>query len=313
MVGYLHHDLFVKHLEGYPHVESPGRLLAIMQRIKKSPIVSSLRFIEAEPAERSWIERVHDRGYVEGILSLEIEDAVMLDWGDTVATPASPQAALHAAGAGVQAARMVLSGELPTAFCAVRPPGHHAERNRAMGFCIFNNIAIAAADLIEEGGLERVSIVDWDVHHGNGTESIFIEDEKVQYVSLHQYPHYPGTGHAETVGLGRGAGFNLNIPMGTGAGDSEYLEAFEKRVIPALDAYKPQFILISAGFDGHGDDPLSGTLLTSGAYGEMTRLLKGCAARHCEGRIISMLEGGYDLEALAESVESHLTALDRGR
>ena len=309
MIGYFHHDLFVKHLEGYPHVESPARLLAIMERIKASPALSSLRFIEADAAEREWIERVHDRGYVDGILSLEIAEAVILDWGDTVATPASPQAALLAAGAGVQAVRMVLSGELSAAFCAVRPPGHHAERNRAMGFCIFNNIAIAAADLIEEGGLERVSIVDWDVHHGNGTERIFIEDEKVQYVSLHQYPHYPGTGHAETVGSGRGTGFNLNIPMGTGAGDGEYLEAFEQRVIPALDRHEPQFILVSAGFDGHGDDPLSGTLLTSGAFGEMTGMLKACAARHCGGRIVSMLEGGYDLEALAESVERHITAL----
>jgi acetoin utilization deacetylase AcuC-like enzyme len=312
MTGYIHHDLFLKHLESYPHVESPARLLSIMEKIKASPVVSSIRFIEAEPAERAWIERVHDRNYVDGILSLEIDDAVMLDWGDTVATPASPQAALYAAGAGVQATRLVLSGELSSAFCAVRPPGHHAERSRAMGFCIFNNIAVAAADLIGEGGLERVSIVDWDVHHGNGTERIFIEDEKVQYISLHQYPHYPGTGHAETVGTGSGTGFNLNLPMGTGAGDMEYLEAFEKRVIPTLDQYKPQFILISAGFDGHGDDPLSGTLLTSEAYGTMTTMLKECAARHCEGRIVSLLEGGYDLDALAESVEWHLSALAAG-
>jgi acetoin utilization deacetylase AcuC-like enzyme len=309
MVGYLYHELFMRHLEGYSHVESPQRLIAILERVKKSPVAVSLRFIEAEPAERAWLERVHDRAYVEGILSLEIEEAVVLDWGDTIATPLSPEAALHAAGAGVQAARMVLEGTIQSAFCAVRPPGHHAERNRAMGFCIFNNIAVAAADLVEAGGLERVTIVDWDVHHGNGTERIFIEDEKVQYISLHQYPHYPGTGHADTVGRGRGTGFNVNIPMGTGAGDSGYLEVFEKRVIPAIDEYRPQFILISAGFDAHGSDPLSGTLLTSGAYGTMTEMLKGAATRHCSGRIVSLLEGGYDLEALAESVECHLAAL----
>jgi acetoin utilization deacetylase AcuC-like enzyme len=309
MVGYLYHELFVKHLEGYAHVESPQRLTAIMERVKASPVAGSLEFIEAEPAELSWIERVHDREYVSGILELEIDTAVVLDWGDTVATPASIDAALHAAGAGVQAARLVLGGKLTSAFCAVRPPGHHAERNRAMGFCIFNNIAVAAADLVEEQGLERVAIVDWDVHHGNGTERIFIEDEKVQYISLHQFPHYPGTGHANTVGRGSGTGFNLNIPMGTGAGDPEYLEAFEQIVIPALDEFKPQFILISAGFDGHGDDPLSGTLLTSEAYGAMTTMLKGCAERHCDGRIVSMLEGGYDLDALAESAERHIAAL----
>jgi acetoin utilization deacetylase AcuC-like enzyme len=309
MVGYIYHDIFVKHLEGFQHVESPERLTAIVEKVKASPVARSLEFIVAEPAEPSWIERVHDRDYVTGILSLEIDNAVVLDWGDTVATPASIDAALHAAGAGVQGARLVLEGKLSSAFCAVRPPGHHAERNRAMGFCIFNNIAVAATELIEGQGLERVAIVDWDVHHGNGTERIFIEDEKVQYISLHQYPHYPGTGHADTVGTGSGAGFNLNIPMGTGAGDHEYLEAFESIVIPALDEFEPQFILISAGFDAHGDDPLSGTLLTSDAFGSMTTMLKGCAERHCEGRIVSMLEGGYDLDALAESAERHIAAL----
>jgi acetoin utilization deacetylase AcuC-like enzyme len=309
MVGYIYHDLFIRHLEGFQHVESPERLVAIMSKVKASPAADSIEFIEAEPAEVSWIERVHDREYVRGIITLEIDHAVVLDWGDTVATPASIEAALHAAGAGVQAARLVLEGKLESAFCAVRPPGHHAERNRAMGFCIFNNIAVAAADLIESQGLDRVAIIDWDVHHGNGTERIFIEDEKVQYISLHQFPHYPGTGHADTVGTGSGTGFNLNIPMGTGAGDSEYIEALEQIVIPALDEFKPQLILISAGFDGHGDDPLSGTLLTSEMYGTMTTMLKECAERHCQGRIVSMLEGGYDLDALAESAERHLAAL----
>jgi acetoin utilization deacetylase AcuC-like enzyme len=309
MIGYFHHELFIRHLEGYGHVESPKRLSAILEWVKKSPVAASLRFIEAQPAELAWLERVHDRGYIEGVLSLEIEEAVVLDWGDTIATPSSPEAALHAAGAGVQAARMVLEGKLESAFCAVRPPGHHAERGRAMGFCIFNNIAVAAADLVEWGSLERITIVDWDVHHGNGTESIFIGDDKVQYISMHQYPHYPGTGHADTVGTGRGTGYNVNIPMGTGAGDKDYLEIFRRRVIPAIDEYKPQFILISAGFDAHGDDPLSGTLLTSAAFGTMTKLLKEAAARHCEGRIVSTLEGGYDLEALAESVERHIKAL----
>ncbi|MCK4237444.1 MAG: histone deacetylase [Candidatus Krumholzibacteria bacterium] len=309
MIGFFYHDLFARHLEGYGHVESPERLKSILKKIKKGPISDSISFLEAEPAEREWLERVHDRGYVEGILTLEIKDAVILDWGDTVATVASPQAALYAAGAGVQAVRMVLGGKLPCAFCAVRPPGHHAERSRAMGFCIFNNIAVAAADLIGEGGLERVAIVDWDVHHGNGTENMFIDDDKVCYISLHQHPHYPGTGHADTVGNGRGKGFTINIPMGAGAGDNEYLEAFDGRVLPALDDFKPEFILISAGFDGHGDDPLSGMLLTSSVYGKMTTLLREVAERHSGGRIVSFLEGGYDLEALAESVEEHLAAL----
>jgi acetoin utilization deacetylase AcuC-like enzyme len=309
MIGFIRHELFLKHLQGFSHVESPERVKAIIERVSKSPVAKSLLFIEAEPAEREWLERVHTPDYVRGILSLEIEEAVVLDWGDTVATPASPQAALYAAGAGVQAAKLVLDGAISSAFCCVRPPGHHAEPDRAMGFCIFNNIAVTAAHLIEAAGLKRVAIVDWDVHHGNGTEKIFIEDDRVLYISLHQYPHYPGTGHAGTTGIGKGAGFNINLPMGAGAGDREYLAAFDKRILPALDEFKPEFILISAGFDAHGDDPLSGTTLTTGAYGKMTELLKASAERHCKGRIVSLLEGGYDINALAESVEEHLTAL----
>ncbi|HUV36655.1 MAG TPA: histone deacetylase [Patescibacteria group bacterium] len=309
MVGIFHHELFEKHLEGYQHPERPERVKVIMKRLRSFEPVDSLTFIEAAPAERAWIERIHDPGYVNGILSLEITDAVVLDWGDTVATPATPQAALHAAGAAVQASRMVLAGELASAFCPVRPPGHHAEHDRAMGFCLFNNIAIAAADLLEHGGLRRVAIVDWDVHHGNGTEKSFIEEARVLYVSLHQYPHYPGTGHERTVGTGPGAGYTMNVPMGAGAGDREYLDAFENRVIPALDSFKPEFILISAGFDAHGDDPLSGALLTTEAFGRMTEYLKAAAERHCGGKIVSLLEGGYDLDALADSVEAHLTVL----
>jgi len=309
VIGFIRHELFLKHLQGYSHVECPERVEAIIERVSKSPIAKSILFIDAEPAERAWLERVHTSEYVRGILSLEIEEAVVLDAGDTVATPASPQAALYAAGAGVQAAKLVLDGKISSAFCCVRPPGHHAEPDRAMGFCIFNNVAVAAAHLVEAAGLKRVAIVDWDVHHGNGTEKIFIEDDRVLYISLHQYPHYPGTGHASTTGIGKGKGFNINLPMGAGAGDREYLAAFDNRIVPALDEFKPEFILISAGFDAHGDDPLSGTTLTTGAYGKMTELLKASAERHCGGRIVSLLEGGYDIHALAESVEEHIRAL----
>jgi acetoin utilization deacetylase AcuC-like enzyme len=309
MIGIIRHELFTKHLAGYAHVESPRRVEAILERIKKSTVASSLSFIEAEPAKIEWLERVHDPKYVKDILALEIDEAVVLDWGDTVATKATPAAALHAAGAGVQAARLVLEERISSAFCCVRPPGHHAERSRAMGFCIFNNIAVAAAHLVEAEGLERVAIVDWDVHHGNGTESMFIDDDRVLYISLHQYPHYPGTGSAETIGSGKGRGYTINLPMAAGAGDREYLAAFRNRIIPALDEFKPEFILISAGFDAHEDDPLSGMVLTSSAFRKMTVLLKESAEKHCKGRIVSMLEGGYDISALAESVEEHLAVL----
>jgi len=309
MTGFLWHELFAKHLAGYTHVECPQRVEAILKRIRKSPVATALSFIEAEPAKIEWLERVHDREYVKAILSLEIEEAVILDCGDTVATKATPAAALHAAGAGVQAARLVLDGKISSAFCCVRPPGHHAERNRAMGFCVFNNIAVAAAHLVEAEGLRRVAIIDWDVHHGNGTERMFIDDERVLYISLHQYPHYPGTGSSETTGSGRGQGYTINLPMGAGAGDREYISAFRGRIIPALDEFKPEFILISAGFDAHEEDPLSGTILTTSAYRTMTVLLKASAEKHCEGRIVSFLEGGYDIQALAESVEEHVSAL----
>ena len=280
-----------------------------MKRLRGSSLAPRLSFIEAESASEKWLALVHDPEYVKGILSLEIDEAVVLDWGDTIATKATPRAALLAAGAGVQAARLVLDGTLGSAFCCVRPPGHHAERGRAMGFCIFNNVAVAAAYLVEEEAVRRVAVVDWDVHHGNGTERMFLEDDRVLYISLHQYPHYPGTGSADTVGAGRGAGYTLNLPMGAGAGDREYLLAFSDRVIPALDEFKPLFILVSAGFDGHAEDPLSSTLLTSPAYGRMTAMLRECAERHCGGKIVSMLEGGYDLAALADSVEEHVRAL----
>jgi len=170
MIGYIYHDLFIRHLEGYPHVERPERLEAINKQIRQSPIAEKISFIEARPAKREWLEKVHSSKYIEDVITLDIKNATVLDWGDTVATPATPQAALYAAGAGVLAVQKVLDGEITSAFCAVRPPGHHAEEHRAMGFCIFNNIAVAAAYLLDEGGLKRVAIVDWDIHHGNGTE-----------------------------------------------------------------------------------------------------------------------------------------------
>jgi acetoin utilization deacetylase AcuC-like enzyme len=311
MTGIYYHDLFGRHLEGYGHVEASSRYWAVIERLRDCPFTQRLEFIEALPADPEVIAAVHDSEYVDGILSLEIDEAVVLDWGDTVATPDTPRAALYAAGAGVQASRDILEGKVANAFCPVRPPGHHAERGRAMGFCIFNNIAVTARWLTGEAGLGRVAIIDWDIHHGNGTEGMFLDDPGVLYVSLHQYPHYPGTGHYNMVGTGRGTGYTLNIPLGTGADDGKYREEFEQRVLPALDKFEPEMILISAGFDAHADDPLSGAMLSTGMYAEMTEMLAGAADRHCGGRILSLLEGGYDLDALADSVEAHVGVLAR--
>ncbi|MBN2071763.1 MAG: histone deacetylase [Candidatus Krumholzibacteriota bacterium] len=312
MTGIIYHELFGRHLQGYNHVESPQRYLTLIERLRKSDFPGPVRFIESIPADRKTIEFVHDRAYVESILSLKPEKYLMLDAGDTITTKDSVQAAVYSAGAGLLGAKMVLDGELSNAFSLGRPPGHHAERNRAMGFCIFNNISITASWLIREGGISRVAIIDWDVHHGNGTENIFLEEDRVMYISLHQYPHYPGSGHADMKGKGKGVGFNLNLPMEYATDDSIYLSAFNERVVSALDRFAPEFILISAGFDAHRDDPLSGINLTSGAFREMTQLIMEVAEKHAAGRIVSFLEGGYNLDALSESVEEHVRALTRG-
>lgn len=309
MTGIIYHELFGRHLEGYGHVESPDRYKAVMERLSKCTFSDSLKFIEAQPAEVEWIEEVHDSNYVNDIITMRVESPVVLDWGDTVATSSSQKAALYSAGAAVQASRLVLEGDIDNAFSTGRPPGHHAERDRAMGFCIFNNISIAAAWLLRWGGLKKIAIIDWDVHHGNGTERIFLGEERVYYISLHQYPHYPGTGHFNTTGTGSGKGYTLNIPVGTGATDELYLAKFENDIIPALERFEPEFILISAGFDAHGADPLSGGLLSSGVFAEMTSIIRKVADKYSNGRIVSLLEGGYDLDALAESVEKHVKAL----
>ncbi len=309
MLAVFYHRLFARHLEGYAHPEQPARVKSIMERLETGVLRGRYDLIEPGPAESGWIERIHDKSHYDRIVGLRATGPTVLDAGDTVATEATPEAALLAAGAAVEAVRVVLSGEYTGAFCCVRPPGHHAERSRAMGFCLFNNTAIAASDLLTHGGLERVAIIDWDVHHGNGTERAFADSSQVLFVSLHQYPHYPGTGPADFTGTSNGKGFTINAPMKAGAGPDDYLAAFDDRVVPALECYRPQFILISAGFDAHREDPMAQINLGADTYAEMTRRLRDVAARHCDGRIVSILEGGYNLSALAESVEQHLKAL----
>jgi acetoin utilization deacetylase AcuC-like enzyme len=214
-----------------------------------------------------------------------------------------------AAGAVIQAAEDVHYGKLKNAFCAVRPPGHHAERERAMGFCLVNNVATAAAHLIEELKYERVLILDWDAHHGNGTQHIFYDDPKVFYFSCHQYPFYPGTGASNETGAGAGKGFTLNVPLAARTGDREFLAAIKDRLIPAAENFRPQFILISAGFDAHRADPLAELEVTEEAFAQATQIVRKFAEEECGGKLVSVLEGGYDLEALAKSVIIHLKIL----
>jgi len=207
------------------------------------------------------------------------------------------------------AADKVMAGSLDNAFCLVRPPGHHAEPGRAMGFWLYNSVAIAARYLQRQHGLEKILVVDWDVHHGNGTQAAFWRDPSVLYYSIHQYPHYPGSGAADELGAAEGEGTTLNSPMDAGAGDGDYLDELERRLLPAAERFKPDFVLVSAGFDAHRDDPLATMGVTADGFGRMTTLVQGLADQLCAGRLVSVLEGGYNLEALADSVTAHLTAL----
>jgi acetoin utilization deacetylase AcuC-like enzyme len=259
--------------------------------------------IQPRRASQAELEAVHTREHIERIRAACERGGGALDGGDTFASPASYDVALLAAGAVVSAIDAVVSGKAASAFCAVRPPGHHAERDEPMGFCLFNNVAVGARYARQRHGIERVAILDWDVHHGNGTQHIFEEDPTVLYASLHQYPLYPGTGAASERGTGEGEGTTLNIPLPAGTDEKRYLEEFESSLLPALRAFAPGLLLISAGFDAHRDDPLANMLLTEESYAEFTRLVAPVAP------IVSVLEGGYNLQALASSVEHHLRAL----
>jgi acetoin utilization deacetylase AcuC-like enzyme len=263
--------------------------------------------IAPSSASRAEIERVHTRRHVDEVEATRDRRRTVFD-ADTAANEHSHEAATLAAGAALDATRAAISGDAKRPFVVMRPPGHHAEADRAMGFCLFNNAAIAAADALS-AGMQRVAIVDWDVHHGNGTERIFYDRRDVFYVSLHQEHHYPGTGRREDAGRGDGVGFTLNVPLPSGSGREEYLQAFDQVVLPALKRYEPQLFIVSAGFDGHERDPLAGMLLDGDAYAAITARLCAIADTFASGRIVHLLEGGYDLAGLADGMRGVLSAL----
>jgi acetoin utilization deacetylase AcuC-like enzyme len=307
--GFVYHSNYLAHDMGKGHPESPERLRAIMARLEEGGVHSRLVHIKPEPADDEWVTRTHTGRYVEYLKSRSPDSGrVSLD-PDTSMSRGSLAAAYLAVGGALRAADAIMAGTVDHAFCAVRPPGHHAEADRAMGFCLFNNVAIAARYLQGRYGVNRVLIVDWDVHHGNGTQHSFYEDPSVLFFSTHQYPHYPGTGRATESGAGQGQGFTLNVPMPAGLGDEEYHEVFERVLVPAADAFEPEFVIISAGFDAHRDDPLADMGLTEEGYARLTGIVAGIARRHSRGRILSCLEGGYNLIALAASVERHILGL----
>ena len=307
--GLIYDPRYLEHDMGAGHPESPQRLRAIMQRLEQSGLASALTRIEPRKAEDEWVALVHQPRYLEFLnQQAPTHGRLSLD-ADTAMSSGSLTAAYLAAGAALAGVDAIMAGQVEHVFCAVRPPGHHAEVDRAMGFCFFNNVAIAARYVQKRYGVRRVLIVDWDVHHGNGTQHSFDQDPSVLFFSTHQYPHYPGTGRATERGIGAAEGLTINVPMEAGEGDDEYRTVFQRVLVPAADLFKPEFVIISAGFDAHRDDPLANMGLTEAGYADLTAIVAGIAARHCRGRLLSSLEGGYNLAALSMSVERHIRSL----
>lgn len=308
-VGIISHPAFLEHEMGRSHPESPERLRAILARLHETGLWERLIHLDPRPASHEWIEKVHDPSYVERLEHhAPLSGYASLD-PDTALCPGTLTAAFLAAGGAMTAVDAIMNNQLDQVFCAIRPPGHHAEKNRAMGFCFFNNVAVATRYVQARHGIKRVLIVDWDVHHGNGTQHTFYDDPSVLFFSTHQYPHYPGTGSTSESGGPHAKGLTINVPLSGGQGDEEYCAVFESALVPAAESFQPEWVMISAGFDAHRDDPLASMGLTEEGYGALTRIVAGIANRHASGRIVSCLEGGYQLPALAASVERHLQTL----
>jgi acetoin utilization deacetylase AcuC-like enzyme len=307
--GYLYDDIYLAHDTGGYHPERPERLTAINQAIEKAVFFEKLSGFGAVEADIDSIALVHDRGYIERVKKECEAGYGNLSTGDTAICPRSYAIALRAAGGILGVVDAVLNDKIKTAFCAVRPPGHHASQRRGMGFCLFNNIAIAARYAQKRYGLERVLIADWDVHHGNGTQDIFYEDPTVYFMSTHQYPWYPGTGHYTETGAGKGKGFTLNRPFPAGAGNTEIIGAFKNDFLAAARKFKPDLTLVSAGFDSRIGDPLGYLRIDDQGFRELTRIMIEISRIAENGRLISILEGGYSLEGLAAAVSAHLDEL----
>ncbi len=298
-----------KHDPGPGHPERPARYTAVMDRLESAGLLDKLVRLPERSASDDELSLVHTGRYIELVAREVAQNRRQLSTGDTAISGYSLESARAAAGCGLSAVDAVLSGAVTNAFCVVRPPGHHAGADRGMGFCVFNNLAVAARYAQHKYGLERVLIADWDVHHGNGTQDIFYDDRMVLFFSTHQSPWYPGTGDASETGEGPGAGTTINCPFPAGSGREQILTAFERRLLPAAKDFRPDLILISAGFDSRKNDPLGLFTLSDEDFADLTRLMTGLAAECCGNRVVSVLEGGYSLQGLALASEAHVRAL----
>ncbi|MEV7283245.1 histone deacetylase family protein [Streptomyces sp. NPDC093252] len=303
-----HHPAFADHRTTPGHPERPDRYRVVEATLRQERFDRLVR-VEANIADPDVTRYVHSNRYVDTLEAARpAEGYVLLDGGDTMMEPSTWEVVLRGVGGTLQAVDAVLAGDVQNAFVASRPPGHHAETERAMGFCLFNNIGIGARHAQRNHGLGRVAIVDFDVHHGNGTQEIFYSDPSVLYASTHQMPLFPGTGAVSETGVGN----IVNSPLSPGDGGTALREAFEARILPTLDAFRPELILVSAGFDAHERDPLASLEMTADDFGWATRMLMDAAERNCDGRLVTVLEGGYDLRGLAESVDAHVSELQKG-
>ena len=303
ITAFISHSDCEKHDMGAQHPECPSRLRAIRQHFDHSGLLQELCVIEATAADPACIERAHPGSYLNDITDQSPSEGLAYIDPDTALNPHSLDAALLAAGAAVQGVEGVIGGAYQRAFCAVRPPGHHAEIDQAMGFCVFNNVAVAALQALSHDSIERVAIIDFDVHHGNGTVSIFKDDPRVMVCSSFQYPYYPG--RLQTVDRAT----IINTPLPAGCDSARYRRAIEQQWLPALESFKPDLLLVSAGFDAHRDDPLAQLQLVDDDYRWITEFIVSCANSHARGRIVSVLEGGYNLQALATASFQHVSTL----
>ena len=307
--GLVYDPIFLEHDTGPGHPECSARIHHGHEYLSQFAWFHQLSNIPIQAAERRWLQTIHSDAYIERSMQACASGQSFLDSMDVSISEQSHEIALLACGSLLQLADHVVQGVIDNGFAMIRPPGHHAEQDQALGFCLFNNVAILARYLQHQHGLDKILILDWDVHHGNGTQHSFEEDPSVLYISTHQYPYYPGTGAVGETGVGRGQGATLNCPMRVGYGDAEYTQAFTELILPKIDAFQPEFIIISAGFDAHQNDPLGQINLSTQFYGWMTQRLMEKADHYAEGRIISALEGGYHLQKLAECMAEHLQVL----